>query len=270
MRQVGSVATRTILPAWLGPLTAILGFLAMVALLRPASALGTRPALLVAELALVGPALLALAALRIPFGPGLALEAPDRRITLLAVATGLGFWVGSLGLLELQSFFWPPAEGYVETFRRLHEALRPRGPLDLLASVGAIALLPAVCEEILLRGVVLPSLRPALGAAGAVAASSLLFALIHDAYRMPFTFAVGLGLGALRVRTGSLVPPVLAHALLNTTTFLAAWVLDDPAQDLVDPRPLLGSALLVAGTVASLLTLRAARTGAATASPAPR
>lgn len=270
MRQDGSAAPRSTLPPWLGPLTAIFGFLAMVAILRPASALGTRPALLVAELALVAPALLALAALGIPFGHGLALVAAPRRVALLALATGAAFWVGSLGLLELQSFFWPPAEGYIETFRRLHEALRPRGPLDLLASVVAIALLPAACEEIVLRGVVLPSLRPALGAAGAVAASALLFALIHDAYRMPFTFAVGLGLGALRVRTGSLVPPVLAHALLNTTTFLAAWVLDDPAQDLRDPRPLLGSALLAAGLAASALTLRAAGAKTVTASPAPR
>ena len=113
--------------------------------------------------------------------------------------------------------------------------------------MAAIALVPALCEEIVLRGVVLPSLRPALGAAGAVGASSLLFALIHDAYRMPFTFVVGMGLGVLRVRSGTLAPPALAHASLNTITFLAAWAFDDALQDMSDPRPVLGAALLAGG-----------------------
>jgi membrane protease YdiL (CAAX protease family) len=261
MRQAGSAATRTILPAWLGPLTAILGFLAMVARAR----VGARHAAGVAGRSWRSvPALLAPRRAATRLAPACTV-APGRRIALLAVDRPR--LLVEPGLPASSPSF---CRRHVETFRRLHEALRARGPLDLLASVGAIALLPAVCEEIVLRGVVLPSLRPALGAAGAVAASSLLFALIHDAYRMPFTFAVGLGLGALRVRTGSLVPPVLAHALLNTTTFLAAWVLDDPAQELADPRPLLGTALLGAGVVASLLTLRVARTGAATAAPAPR
>jgi membrane protease YdiL (CAAX protease family) len=271
MGQAGTNAPRSALPAWAGPLVAFLGFAAMHAILPHASSFGMRAALLIAEVVLVLPALAALALFRVPPLPTLALRPASRRAALIALGTGGAFWLASLGLLELQSYFWPPEPGYIETFRRLHDALRPRGALDLLVSVAAIALVPALCEEIVLRGVVLPSLRPALGAAGAVGASSLLFALIHDAYRMPFTFVVGMGLGVLRVRSGTLAPPVLAHASLNTITFLAAWAFDDALQDMSDPRPLLGAALLVAGLTLSVLFLRAS--GAPPAndpSPAPR
>ena len=119
-----------------------------------------------------------------------------------------------------------------------------------------------------LRGVVLPSLRASLGAAGAIAVSSLLFALSHDFYRMPFTFVVGVGLGVLRVRSGSLTPSVCAHASLNTITFLTAWALDDSLRAMDDPRPALGGALLLAGLAASVLLLRWSAGQAPTSGPA--
>jgi membrane protease YdiL (CAAX protease family) len=272
MGQAGSAAKRGALPAWAGPLAAVLGFLAMRAILVPASTLGMRAALVLAEAALVAPALLALALFGIPAAFALRLTALRGRALLLSLAAGSAFWVASLGLLELQSSLWPPDPSYLAAFRQLHEALRPHGAGDLLLSVAAIALVPALCEEVVLRGVVLPSLRPALGAAGAVVASALLFALIHDPYRGPFTFVVGVGLGLLRVRSDSLTPPVVAHAALNTITFLAAWALDDPLMEMSDPRPLFGGALLALGLGASALVLRASGVGGAAtgASPEPR
>jgi membrane protease YdiL (CAAX protease family) len=265
MGQGGSAARRA-LPAWLGTPLAILGFAAMSAVMPRALPLGMRGALLVAELAFVAPALAGLALMGIAPATGLALAAPGRRSVLLALATGVAFWVASLGLLELQSYVWPPAPGYIEEFRRLHAALRPHGPLDFVVSVAAIALVPALCEEIVLRGVVLPSLG-LLGVGRAVTGSALLFALIHDAYRMPFTFVIGLGLGMLRVRSGSLVPSVLAHALLNTITFVAAIFFDDPGQDMLDPRPLLGAAMLLGGVGAGILLVRAVRRDGAPSAP---
>src|SRR6185369_16793421 len=118
-----------------------------------------------------------------------------------------------------QYVFWQPPEGYLDTFRQLHEALRPKGPVDEIVSVLAIAVAPGVCEELLFRGIVLPSFLRWLGRWGAVAAAAILFGVIHldqgahgahVAYRIPFAIAVGLGLGALRVETGTLVVPVLA------------------------------------------------------------
>lgn len=229
---------------------------------RWASPLGLRPALLLSEVSLAIPGLLCLALWSIPLTQGLALVSLNRRTTLLSLATGASLWGACLGVLELQSFLWRPPEGYLEAFRQLHEALRPRSAVDALFSVGAIALAPALCEELLFRGIVLPSLLRPLRPAGAILVSSLLFAAIHlDAtpagislYRVPFALAVGAGLGCLRVGTGSLFAPVLAHALLNTITFALAPFSDDPAAS--SPQPFLGAGLLVAGTASTLLALR--------------
>src|SRR6185436_15648019 len=133
------------------------------------------------------PGLLLLALARVPLARSLGLRPIDARTLGLAAATALSLWVASLGLLELQFTIWRPRPEYLEILRRLHEALRPHDPWEAMLSLATIALIPAVCEKTLLRGIVLPSLL-AMGAGGAVFVSSLLFALIHfDLYRLAFT-----------------------------------------------------------------------------------
>jgi len=262
MDKGGSVFGRTRLPAVvlfvLAPAVVLAGMGAMVFVAPFAFSLGLRPALLISEAALVLPGLLALKAFRMPFSTTLGLNPIPSRTTLLVVATAAALWVMSLGLFEVQYALWAPPPGYLEAFERLHDALRPKDALDALVSVVAIAAAPAICEELLLRGIVLPALRPALGAVGAIVASAALFAFIHmDLYRAAFTFTLGLALGILRVRTGSLLAPVLAHALVNTITFVAAPLTDDNlAGGLPAPRPGLGLSLLAAGVVITVLLIR--------------
>ena len=257
-------APRAALPASLGPAVVGLGWLAMMGAGLLSRNLGLRPALLVSELFLSLPALLALFLFRVPIAEGLALRRPDGPTTLLSLLAGAAFWGASLGLLEVQYAVWRPPGGYLEAFRRLHDALRPSGLVDALLSVAAIALAPALFEEIVFRGTVLPAFLRSFAAPVAVVASAFLFGLIHldfttpgaTFYRVPFAFAVGLGLGTLRARTGSLFPPVLAHALLNTITFVSAPFTEDPSGALPDARPLLGAAILAVGTVVAVLALR--------------
>ncbi|HVR69793.1 MAG TPA: CPBP family intramembrane glutamic endopeptidase, partial [Vicinamibacteria bacterium] len=75
-------------------------------------------------------------------------------------------------------------------------------------------------------------------------------------YRTLFTLVLGLALGFLRVRTGSLAACVVAHAVLNALTFAVVPFADDPSQGLPDPRPALGLGLLLAGSAASWIVLR--------------
>jgi len=260
MDKGGSVPRRTRLPAAVAPLVVVAGMFAMLLVGRPAFSFGLRPALLASELALVLPGLLALVAFGVPLGAGLALHAIPSRTALLVAATAAALWLASLGLFEVQYWLWAPPPGYLEAFQRLHEMLRPRSAADALLSVAAIAAAPALCEELLLRGIVLPALAPALGGAAAVAGSAVLFALIHlDPYRSAFTFVLGLALGALRLRARSLLAPVLAHALVNTITFVAAPLTDDPAAGLPPPRPLLGLGLLLAGAGLTLVLMHRVR-----------
>ena len=273
----GSVhARRAALPAFLAPVAVLLGVLAKGAGVSALARLGLdlRLTLLLAELLLVIPGLLLVALVRVPFAGALAPRPLPARTALLSVAAGITLWGASLGLFALQYLVWPPPDGYLEAFRQLHAALLPSGPADALFSITAIALVPAVCEEALFRGIVFSSLRAAMGAGRVVFLQAFLFALIHIdptpggtpvAYRVPFAFGVGLALGVLRLRTGSLAASALAHALLNAVTFVVVLLAEDPARE-TDPGALLGLALLVGGTVGTLLLLRALPR---TAAPAP-
>jgi membrane protease YdiL (CAAX protease family) len=263
MGKSGSVPTPA-LPPLLAPVVVALGWASMFAGGFLSRNLGLRPALLVSEIGLALPAVLALALLRGAWGEALTLRAISRKEIVLSLLAGAAFWAASLGLFELQYAVWRPPPGYLEAFQRLHAALRPSGPVDALLSVAAIALAPAVFEELLFRGVVLPALLRPLGASGAIAGSAALFGLIHldlstpggAFYRVPFAFAVGLGLGLLRVRAAALLPSILAHALLNTITFVAEPLAEKPTVGLPDPRPLLGVALLLGGIVAAALVIK--------------
>lgn len=270
MRQDGSAAPSVPapLPAALAPVVVILGILAMLATAPRALQLGLRTGLILSELALALPGLLAFAALRRPL-LGLLGQPPRLpRTWWLAGACGASLWILSLGLFELQYSVWRPPAGYLEAFRFLHERLRPKGAVDLVVSLLAIAVVPSLCEEVLFRGLVLPSLLRPLGAVGASLASAALFGFIHldrttygelSLYRVPFAFAVGLGFAALRLFTSGLLPCVIAHATLNAITFCAAPFADDPARGLPDPRPLLGATLFVLGLSLTAATLRALR-----------
>jgi sodium transport system permease protein len=204
--------------------------------------------------------------------------APGRRVVLLSVLLGAALWVASIGLVELQALVRPPSEEELDVFRRLHAALAPSGVVDALASLAVIAVLPAVCEELVMRGALLAAFVSVAGAiasaalrppsanfvvrAVSVVATAVLFALIHDPVRWLFAFALGVALGALRLRTRSLVPPVLTHATLNAITFAVAPLVDDPSQP-YEPRPALGLACLVVGLALAWPLLRALRQGPA-------
>ena len=75
-----------------------------------------------------------------------------------------------------------------------------------------------VCEEWLYRGYLLAVLQPFLGIAGAIAASTVLFAAGH-LYQGPGgmvkTGTVGLLMGLLTWATGSIWAPILIHAVLD-------------------------------------------------------
>ena len=80
----------------------------------------------------------------------------------------------------------------------------------LLAVVAA----PLV-EEFVFRGVLLAGLRRSLPLRWAVPASAVLFAIIHPPARFVAVFGLGMAAAAARVRTGSLLAAMTAHAVYN-------------------------------------------------------
>jgi membrane protease YdiL (CAAX protease family) len=243
-----AVSTPRPLPAAVALVVSVLGVGAMS--FSPLLGLGAgslRAQVAVGTLLLAAPALVALLARPAWLRAAIGAPRAGGRLLGLSAALGVGLWVASIGLMEVQSLFFPPTPEYLELFRRLHHALAPTGPLDALVSLAVIAALPGLCEELLVRGALLPSLARPLGPGGALAASSILFAAMHlDAFRFLFTLTVGLVLGWARLRTGTLWASVTAHVTLNTLTFLVAPLVDDPSKPYA-PEPLLGIGALATG-----------------------
>jgi membrane protease YdiL (CAAX protease family) len=79
-----------------------------------------------------------------------------------------------------------------------------------------VCLQPAIIEELAFRGVILGGLGRILKPAEAVAVSSLMFMVLHLApISFPHLFVMGLALGLLRLRSGSLYPGMVLHFLHN-------------------------------------------------------
>jgi membrane protease YdiL (CAAX protease family) len=114
-----------------------------------------------------------------------------------------------------------------------YNAELPRGFGYLLFLLAGDLVLPPALEETLTRGYMLRRLRDATGVATAVLLTSLLFALGHAQYLIPDAYALGISLsqflgsvalGYVAYRTGSLIPPVVAHILSNTPLQSDQWL----------------------------------------------
>jgi membrane protease YdiL (CAAX protease family) len=100
-----------------------------------------------------------------------------------------------------------------------------RAPVSSLLWWMPLVSVVAAAEELLLRGVLFDAIRAHGGDALAVAMTALLFALIHlplyGAPALGVDLCVGVFLGCLRVASGGLTAPLVAHVLADLAT---GWV----------------------------------------------
>lgn len=107
----------------------------------------------------------------------------------------------------------------------------PRVVLGARAVAGSLAwwvplvTLVAASEELVLRGVLFDALRDRGGEAAAVAVTALLFAVIHlplyGLGSLGLDVSVGVFLGCLRVISGNVTAPLVAHVLADVAT---GWI----------------------------------------------
>jgi membrane protease YdiL (CAAX protease family) len=133
---------------------------------------------------------------------------------------GASIWiVVAYGLLPIQTRLFPIPPELEEALGRLVLAEEGFPWRELLA----LAVTPALCEELLFRGAVQPALVRRIGAPVGLVVTSVLFMLLHlDPHRFPATFALGMVFGLIALRTGSTWPSVLAHALSNAFVIVVA------------------------------------------------
>lgn len=102
--------------------------------------------------------------------------------------------------------------------------------VPLIVVLAGLALIPAVCEEIFFRGFLLSAFRKSSNKRAAIVTSAVLFGVFHVVVRdglaierlLPSTL-MGLVLGWVCVRSGSLYPGMLLHACHNGLLLTIAY-----------------------------------------------
>ena len=150
----------------------------------------------------------------------LGLYRPPWRSMLAAVAIGVTAWYPVLWLsaASAPSADDPSRRMVEEMFRALLGT-----EVSLVVALFVVAVSPAVCEEVLFRGVLLRSFLRRFHPRTAILLTALLFGVFHMSLeRVLPTAGLGVVLGVLAWRSGSLLPGVVFHALHNGLSVLLA------------------------------------------------
>lgn len=210
-------------------------------------------------LLVAGPALLFAWLGRYDWRATFAWRSPAPLVLIGAILLGLGLvpWIQAYS--GLQNLFWPRDP---ETAKAIEALFRPHLERNPLATVLLVGLLAGLSEELLYRGPIQAALARKLPAWAAIGAGAFLFAIAHlDAHGIPARVAIGILLGWIVLRGGSLFPAIALHAVYDCT--LLAFMAWGPSNTLFDleavsrigqaspalwvPQLVVGTVLLAAG-----------------------
>ncbi len=105
----------------------------------------------------------------------------------------------------------------------------PSAPVERIFYFLHIAVVPALCEELAVRGVVMQPLRK-YGDRFAIIASSVVFALMHsNLIQAPFALIAGAAIGYAVCVTGSIWTGILIHFVNNSFSVFIEFMLADVA-----------------------------------------
>ncbi len=146
----------------------------------------------------------------------LALTAPGftgAQWIIVLLASGVPLAVSLLAASSLPSF---------SSTAGLTDAWSTMGVASAAVWVLYIGLAPGICEEMLFRGLILRRMLRRWGPVLSITLSSILFAIAHvDPPAMALAFTLGIWLGYLAWRTGSILPSIATHIVVNSMWNLA-------------------------------------------------
>lgn len=135
---------------------------------------------------------------------------------LFAIPSG---YVTAPGIFRVMNMIVPAPQQLLERFS---EDIIPKG-MPTWQLLMYVAVMPAICEEIAFRGVLLSGLRRKFRPAALTVGIGLIFGLFHvTLYRIAPTAALGMVLTAIALMTGSIFPGMLLHAGNNALGVVAA------------------------------------------------
>lgn len=186
--------------------------------------------------------------LRQPVRDVLRVRRAPARAWLGSALIGMSAWAA---VSALSQWINPAPKELLEQLRRL---LIPEGR-SLLATLGLVALTPAVCEEALFRGPILRGLRSQLSPAASMVVTGLLFGLFHlDLARILPASLLGVLLSFIALESESILPAMLTHFINNAILVaLSYYRLDERLEHVTGVwavLPLLASIVLTSVGVA--------------------
>lgn len=160
------------------------------------------------------PPILILRILKLKPNEMLRIKAPSKEIlTIPFIAISAMMLVGLI--VQLINVIYPFPEYYTQQLEGLF-----KNSYSIWVLLGVIALAPGICEEIMFRGFLM-RFYEANGKKAAVLISALLFAVFHlDPFRLLPTFLLGILLGYLTLRSGSIVNSMISHAVNNSLAII--------------------------------------------------
>jgi sodium transport system permease protein len=127
-------------------------------------------------------------------------------------------YLTALGIFRIVNIVIPAPQQLLERFS---EEMIPKG-MPTWELLLYIAVLPAICEELAFRGVLLSALRRKLPPTALVLAVGIIFGVFHmTLFRIAPTAALGMILTVIAIMTGSIFPGMLLHAGNNAFGVIA-------------------------------------------------
>jgi membrane protease YdiL (CAAX protease family) len=163
-----------------------------------------------------------------------------------------------LGWLNLQI---PFPQSYLESDRVQAELLEQflRGDHFIPLTLFHVALIPAFCEEFLMRGFALRYFERSAGIVWAIVISSLIFGAFHIRFTQVLPLAaLGMILAYVTYKSGSIYPAVLGHLLNNGANVILArvapdFVFEEFTPEAMPPVWLIALSLVLSGAVVYLI-----------------
>ena len=113
----------------------------------------------------------------------------------------------------------PPPGWFMELFARLFDT-----DLGVWGGILRVVIIAPIVEEVIFRGLIMSGFSRNYHPAFAIFFSALLFALFHlNPWQFAAAFGLGLILGWIRIRTGSVLACIAGHATHNGLVFLSVY-----------------------------------------------
>jgi membrane protease YdiL (CAAX protease family) len=166
----------------------------------------------------------ALADLAVLVGLGLYARANQLNRAHFGLRRPRGIFVGAAVLIGLSAWYlnlwivvWISPPGGTGQLQTIVEQT------PLVSTLGAIALLPAIVEELVFRGVFVRALAKRFVPVAAIVIASIVFSVYHLLpVQIVSTFGLALALGYLTLRADSAIPAIVAHLLNNAIAIVVS------------------------------------------------